>query len=100
MPQDVIADWAAYLEGIAASDDWRADLYHEAEHEQDWLPEELDGVARRALEIMDELSRDAKARAWSPESALTRECRNELKRQLAECAAEMRAFARGEVQEN
>ena len=91
---EAVDEWAGYLEGIAASDEWRPDLYHEAEHEQDWLPDELDGVARRALEIMDELSRDAKARAWSPESALAPERRIELKARLAECAAEMRAFAR------
>ena len=93
MSENVIAEWVSFLEGIAASDEWRADLYHEAEHEQDWLPDELDTVARRALEIMDELARDAKARAWSPESSLPSARRMELKRQLVECAAEMRAFA-------
>ncbi|HTK95456.1 MAG TPA: hypothetical protein VL382_07430 [Terriglobales bacterium] len=94
MAEDVIGEWAAFLEGIAASDEWRADLYHEAEHEQDWLPDGLDRVTRRVLEIMDELARDAKARAWSPESSLAPERRIALKRQLVECAAEMRAFAR------
>jgi hypothetical protein len=91
---DAVGEWAGFLEGIAASEEWRADLYHEAEHEQDWLPAELDPVVRRALDAMDELSRDAKARAWSPEAALPRERRMELKQQLAGCAAEMRAFTR------
>lgn len=94
MSEDLVGAWAALLEGIAASDEWRADLYHEAEHEQGWLPEELDPVARRALDVMDELSRDAKARAWSPETALPRERHARLKQELFELAQELRSFGR------